>query len=53
MTELKILENEALSSYSDNKPATNIDHNPIQNDKTKHVKIDRHFIKRKLIDGQL
>ena len=26
----------------------NIVHNPIQHDKTKHVEVDRHFIKEKL-----
>ena len=26
----------------------NIVHNPVQHDKTKHVEVDRHFIKEKL-----
>ena len=30
--------------------AINITHNPIQQDCTKHVEIDRHFIKEKLED---
>lgn len=34
--------------YCDNKSVINITHNPIQHDRTKHVKVDRHFIKEKL-----
>ena len=34
-----------------NKSAINIAHNPIQHDKTKHIEIDRHFIKEKLEEG--
>ena len=32
----------------DNKAAISIAHNPIQHDRTKHIEIDRHFIKEKL-----
>jgi ATP sulfurylase len=34
--------------YCDNKTAIGIDHNLVQHDRTKHVEIDRHFIKEKL-----
>ncbi|KAH9763107.1 protein kinase domain-containing protein [Citrus sinensis] len=34
--------------YCDNKAAISIAHNPVQHDRTKHVEIDRHFIKEKL-----
>jgi len=34
--------------YCDNKSKINIAHNPIQHDKTKHIKIDKHFNKKKL-----
>jgi hypothetical protein len=37
--------------YYDNKVVINITNNPIQHDKTKHVKTDRHFIKDKLDNG--
>ena len=37
--------------YCDNKLAISIAHNPIQHDKTKHVEVDRHFIKEKLDSG--
>ena len=40
-----------MKLYSDNKSAINIAHNPIQHDRTKHIEIDRHFIKEKLEEG--
>ncbi|RVW58525.1 Retrovirus-related Pol polyprotein from transposon RE1 [Vitis vinifera] len=40
-----------MKLYCDNKSAINIVHNPIQHDRTKHIEIDRHFIKEKLEEG--
>lgn len=34
--------------HCDNKSAIEIAHNPVQHDRTKHVEVDRHFIKEKL-----
>lgn len=34
--------------YCDNKSAINIAYNPVQHDITKHIEVDRHFIKEKL-----
>ena len=34
--------------YHDNKSIISIAHNPVQHDRTKHIEIDRHFIKEKL-----
>ena len=34
--------------YCDNKATCDISHNPVQHDRTKHVEVDRHFIKEKL-----
>ena len=34
--------------FSNNKAAISISENPVQHDRTKHVEIDRHFIKEKL-----
>ena len=41
----------AMKLHCDNKAAIEIAHNPMQHDRTKHVEIDRHFIKEKLDAG--
>ena len=41
----------AMKLYCDNKSAIDIAHNSAQHDRTKHVEIDRHFIKEKLEAG--
>lgn len=38
----------AMNMFCDNKAAISIARNPVQHDRTKHVEIDRHFIKQKL-----
>nr|XP_011465868.1 PREDICTED: putative disease resistance RPP13-like protein 3 [Fragaria vesca subsp. vesca] len=38
----------AMQLYCDNKAAIDISQNPVQHDRTKHVEVDRHFIKEKL-----
>jgi ATP sulfurylase len=40
-----------MKLYCDNKAAINIAHNLVQHDRTKHVEIDKHFIKEKLEAG--
>ena len=37
-----------MKLHSDRKAAITIAHNPVQHDRTKHVEVDRHFIKEKL-----
>uniref|UniRef100_A0A2N9FMB1 Protein kinase domain-containing protein n=1 Tax=Fagus sylvatica TaxID=28930 RepID=A0A2N9FMB1_FAGSY len=37
-----------VNLYCDNKASISIAHNPVQHDRTKHVEVDRHFIKEKL-----
>ena len=37
--------------FCDNKSAISIAHDPVQHDRTKHIEIDRHFIKEKLESG--
>ncbi|KAJ9556676.1 hypothetical protein OSB04_011290, partial [Centaurea solstitialis] len=37
--------------FCDNEAAISISENPVQHDRTKHVEVDRHFIKEKIEDG--
>ncbi|KAK2985412.1 hypothetical protein RJ640_007354 [Escallonia rubra] len=48
LKDLKIKLETPKKLYCDNKSAINIAHNPVQYDRTKHVEVDRHFIKEKL-----
>ena len=48
---LKVEEKGPMRLYCDNKSAINIAHNPVQHDRTKHIEVDRHFIKEKLDSG--
>ena len=40
-----------MKLYCDNKVAISIAHNPILHDRTKHVEVDKHFIKEKIEGG--
>jgi hypothetical protein len=51
LVELKLHSHGPLMLYCDNKATIDIANNPIQHDRTKHIKIDRHFIKEKLDKG--
>ena len=53
LEELKIEFEAPIKLFCDNKSAINIAHNPVQHDRTKHVEIDRHFIKEKLERGEI
>jgi hypothetical protein len=39
---------EPINLFCDNKAAITITQNPVQHDRTKHVEVDRHFIKENL-----
>ena len=41
----------SMKLYCDNQVAIKIAHNPIQHDRTEHVKVDKHFIKEKVDNG--
>ncbi|KAI3698878.1 hypothetical protein L2E82_42771 [Cichorium intybus] len=48
LKELKFLGHIQMSLYCDNKAAIEIAKNPVHHDRTKHVELDRHFIKEKI-----
>ncbi|XP_074370291.1 secreted RxLR effector protein 161-like [Apium graveolens] len=48
LRDLGYLSTQPIRLYCDNKAAHDISHNPVQHDRTKHVEIDRFFIKEKL-----
>jgi hypothetical protein len=45
LSEIGFAPNSEMNLYCDNKAAIEISQNPIQHDRTKHIEIDRHFIK--------
>lgn len=45
LTEVRFSMKRPMMLYCDNKAAINIAHDPVQHDRTKHVEVDRHFIK--------
>jgi len=51
LDDLKINYEAPMGLVCDNKSAISIAHNLVQHDRTKHVEIDRHFIKEKLDNG--
>ncbi|KAJ1273934.1 hypothetical protein BS78_05G023700 [Paspalum vaginatum] len=52
LSELKLSEG-PFKLWCDNQSAINIANNLVQHDRTKHVEIDRFFIKEQLDDGSL
>jgi hypothetical protein len=51
LDELHIPTKVPIKLYCDNKAAISISLNPVQHDRTKHVEVDRHFIKEKVESG--
>jgi hypothetical protein len=50
LEDLRMSVNMPMKLYCDNKAAISISQNPVQHDRTKHVEIDRHFIKEKIVE---
>jgi hypothetical protein len=48
LCELRLFNGAPLRLYCDNQATINIVHNPVHHDRTKHIEIDRHFIKDNL-----
>ena len=51
LEDLRIKWEEPMRLNCDNKSSIEIAHNPVQHDRTKHVEVDRHFIKDKIESG--
>ena len=50
LQDLVYLSRQPIRLFCDNKATCGIAHNPVQHDRTKHVEVDRFFIKEKLDD---
>ena len=53
MEEIGFLSQKTCQMFCDNKAAISIAENPVQHDRTKHVEVDRHFIKEKIEEGSI
>ncbi|RDY05674.1 Copia protein, partial [Mucuna pruriens] len=51
LDDLKVKYERLIKLFLDNNSAMSIAHNPIQHNRTKHIEIDKHFIKEKLDSG--
>lgn len=51
LEELRASNSLPMQVYCDNKSAIAIAHNPVLHDRTRHVEVDKHFIKEKLDSG--
>jgi hypothetical protein len=51
LNDLKVKWESPMRLFCDNKSTIAIAHDPVQHDRTKHIEIDRHFIKEKLDSG--
>ena len=48
LEKLRFTQTRLMCSYGDNKAAISIAHNPVLHDRTKHIEVDKYFIKEKV-----
>ena len=53
LDKLKVSSPSPIKAYCDNKIEISIAYNPILHDRTKHVEVDKHFIKEKVENEQI
>lgn len=53
LTELQVPFESPMRLYCDNQAAISIANNPVQHDRTKHVEVDRHFIRERVLSKEL
>ena len=53
LKKLRISSSGPMRLFCDNKAAISGAHNPVHHDWTKHVEIDRHFLKEKIEEGTI
>ena len=53
LEELKVENDGPIKLYCDNKSAISISRYPARHDRTKHVEVNRHFIKEKIEKGDI
>ena len=51
LEELEVPITTPMRVYCDNKAAISIAHNPVLHDRTKHIEVDKHFIREKIESG--
>lgn len=51
LQELNLPNFDPMRLFCDNKAAISIAHNPVHHDRTKHVEVDKHFLKEKIENG--
>ena len=51
--ELGFIVSNPMSLYCNNKAAINIAANLVFHDRTKHIEVDKHFIREKLVNGKV
>ena len=48
LEELRLFQNNPMKLFCDNQATISIANNPVHHDRTKHVEVDKHFIKEKI-----